>query len=171
MSKIRIKSITEKKGGRVVIDYLLDGDPQRYSTSDKVSQAFVDALDSLKPDLIQALQLEKEYGDTIRMESVQIDYKTNDDSESIQAQLIASKDLCLGDEVKLKTPSRYVESQVEGQKTKMWSAEFCGRLNTLQNKAIIKIKSDRRLRAIYQQGMLAFDEKNSTDSNQNEKVA
>ena len=41
MSKIRIKSIVEKRSGRVVIDYTLDGDPQKYSTSNKVSSLLV----------------------------------------------------------------------------------------------------------------------------------
>ncbi len=87
MSKIRIKSITEKKGSRVAIKYLLDGDPQSYSTSNNVAKEFTHCLDALLPDIVRALELESphegdefDYTERLRVEEVKLTYKTNNDS-------------------------------------------------------------------------------------------
>lgn len=161
MSNIRIHSIKEKKGSRVEIKYLLAGDPQSYSTSNNVSEQFTNALDDLKPDLLCALELipqgegpEFDYSERLRMEEVKLNYKVNDDTESITCQLIARKELLLGDNIKLQSPIRHIERQKEGG---VWPTETREKIMRLCNIASMEVRSDSRFREIYSQIELPFE--------------
>lgn len=149
---IQILDVDDKENG-VKIKYLLDGDTCTMNSAETPSDMFVDALDALKQDVLAMCELPAEYGMTVKVTGVKL--ARNEDKGNVKAHICGIKVLSGGTKLKLKTPTRFLETEKAG--TVCFDKEIISRIYDLCKQAVLYVKGNRNHRAMFQQPELNLD--------------